>query len=69
MFMQDTYRRNDNRRVEDCFNKMYLPLTLFVRVQKGYSKFACEREQEIEHNCNILTPKLMAVKVVSFSFF
>ena len=30
--------------------------------------FACERELEIEHNCNILTPTLMAVNVVSFSF-
>ena len=54
---------------EDFFNKIYIPLTLFVRVQKGYSRFACERELEIEHNCNILTPKLMAVNVVSFSFF
>ena len=26
--------------------------------EKGYSKFACEREQEIEHNWNILTLKL-----------
>ena len=45
-----------------------IPLTLFVRVRKGYSKFACERELEIEYNCNILTPTLMAVNVVSFSF-
>ena len=30
--------------------------------------FACEREVETEHNCNILTPTLMAVSVVSFSF-
>ena len=26
--------------------------------EKGYSRFACERELEIEHNCNILTPLL-----------
>ena len=30
--------------------------------------FYCERELETEHNCNILTPTLMAVSVVSFSF-
>ena len=30
--------------------------------------FVCEKELETEHNCNILTPTLMAVSVVSFSF-
>ena len=30
--------------------------------------FVCERELRTEHNCNILTPTLMAVSVVSFSF-
>ena len=34
----------------------------------GYSMFACERELETEQNCNILTPPLMTVGVVSFSF-
>ena len=29
--------------------------------EKGYSRFACERELETEHNWNILTLKLMAV--------
>ena len=37
-------------------------------VRKGYSRFYCERELETEQNCNILTPTLMAVSVVSFSF-
>ena len=46
----------------------YIPLTLFVRVRKGCEGFYCERELETEHNWNILTPKLMAVNVVSFSF-
>ena len=32
-------------------------------------RFYCERKLEIKHNCNILTPRLMAVSVVSFSFF
>ena len=31
-------------------------------------KVACERELETEQNCNILTPTLMAISVVSFSF-
>ena len=38
-----------------------IPLTLFERV-------VCERELETEQNCNILTPTLMAISVVSFSF-
>ena len=37
--------------------------------EKGYSRFASERGLDIEHNCNILTPKLMAINVVSFPFF
>ena len=41
----------------DAMNE-YLPLTLFVRVRKGCSRFACERELETEHNRNILTPNL-----------
>ena len=48
--------------------KKYVPLTLFVTFEKGYSRFACERELETEQNCNILTPTLMAVNVVSLSF-
>ena len=39
----------------------YIPLTLFER-------FVCERELETELNCNILTPILMAISVVSFLF-
>ena len=39
----------------------YVPLTLFESV-------VCEREFETEQNCNILTPTLMAISVVSFSF-
>ena len=36
----------------------YIPLTLFVRIQKGCSGFVCERVLETEHNWNIWTPKL-----------
>ena len=50
----------DKGRVKSSLEK-YVPLTLFVM-------FACERELETKQNCNILTPTLMAVSVVSFSF-
>ena len=50
--MLDTDHRN---------NKVRVKTSLFVT-------FACERELETEHNCNILTPTLMAISVVSFSF-
>ena len=36
----------------------YLPLTLLQGFEKGYSRFACERELETEQNWNILTPTL-----------
>ena len=42
---------------KDFFNKIFT-LTLLQGFEKGYSRFACERELEIEHNCNILTPNL-----------
>ena len=46
---------------EDFFKKkIYFSLYL-----KG---FVCERELETEQNYNILTPTLMAISVVSFSF-
>ena len=48
--------------------KKYVPLTLLQGFEKGYSRFACERELETEQNCNILTPTHMAISVVSFSF-
>ena len=46
---------------EAFFREICVPLTLFVM-------FACERKLETEHNCNILTPTLVAVNVVSFLF-
>ena len=42
---------------EDFFNKIFTS-HFIARVWKGYSRFACERELETEHNWNILTPKL-----------
>ena len=52
---------------EDFFNKIFTS-HFIARVRKGYSRFACERELETEQNWNILTPTLMAINVVSFSF-
>ena len=55
---------------EEFFNKIFTSLFI-ARVQKGCSGFACERELEIEHNCNILTPLLWpsrCVFLVSFLF-
>ena len=52
---------------EDFFKEIYLSLYL-KEFEKGYSRFYCERELETEQNCNILTPTLMAISVVSFSF-
>ena len=51
---------NDTRRIktqEDFFIK-YFTSSFLEGFEKGYSKFACERELETEHNWNILTPKL-----------
>ena len=42
---------------EEFFNKICTS-HFIARVRKGYSRFACERELETEHNWNILTPNL-----------
>ena len=67
----DSCRKNHNDTIikqtsEGSFRKICTS-HFIVRVRKGYSRFYCERELETEPNCNILTPTLMAVSVVSFS--
>ena len=47
-----------NRRTQTSLTK-YLPLTLFVRVRKGYSRFACERELETEQKLQYFDPSLL----------
>ena len=47
-------------KTSDTVFQKNIPLTLF-------ESFVCERELETEQNCNILTPTLMAIRVVSFS--
>ena len=42
---------------EDFFIKIFTSHFIY-KVQKGCSRFACERELETDHNWNILTPKL-----------
>ena len=51
-------KEDAGRKTQEDFFHNILPLTLFARVRKGCSTVACERELEIEHNCNILTALL-----------
>ena len=65
-----TQHHNDTiiKTQEDFFNKICTS-HFIARVRKGYSRFACEEGVGgPNRNCNILTPTLMAVNVVSFSF-
>ena len=52
------WRRSDKYRRRKTSLTKYLPLTLLQGFEKGYSRFACERELETEHNWNILTLNL-----------
>ena len=54
--MQNHNDTNNNKDAGRFFIKILLPLILFVRLRKGYSRFACARELENNINCNILTP-------------
>ena len=59
----------NNRRAKNSLEK-YIPLALLQGFEKGYSRFACERELEIKHNCNILTPNLWpSTLCLSFFFY
>ena len=66
-----THNHNNTTKKKDERRILYKICTshFIVRVRKRLLQgFACERELETEHNCNILTSTLMAVSVVSFSF-
>ena len=68
IYMQNnSERHNDKGRAKTSLTKICTS-HFILRVRKGYSRFYCERELETEQNCNILTPTLMAINVVSFSF-
>ena len=58
--MQNTYWRN-NKEGSDSLLEKYT--SHFI-----WKVCVCERELETEQNCNILTPTLMAITVVCFSF-
>ena len=63
IYILDTYRCNDKdaRRIktqEDFFNNIFTSHFICKGWEKGYWRFACERELKTEHNWNILTPKL-----------
>ena len=67
IYMQNgSQRHNDKGRAKTPLENIYL--SIYFQGSKGLCGFYCERELETEHNCNILTPTLMAVRVVSFSF-
>ena len=59
MCMQN--HNDDTIKTSEDFLKKKITLTLF-------ESFVCEKELETEQNCNILSPTLMAISVVSFSF-
>ena len=59
IMQKESQRHNDKGRAKPPLTK-YIPHFIVT--------FVCERELETEQNCNILTPTLMAVSVVSFSF-
>ena len=70
IYMQkESQRHNDKGRAMSSLEKYICTSHFIIRVRKGYSRFACERELETEHNYKILTPTLIAVSVVAFSFF
>ena len=68
IYMQNGSQRHNNKGRGKTSLEKYAPLTLLKGFEKGYSGFYSERELKTEQNCNILTPTLMAVSVVSFSF-
>ena len=57
----------NNRRAKTSLEK-YVPLTLLLGFEKGYSGFYCERELETEQRLLYIDPTLMAINVVSFLF-
>ena len=52
-----SYWRNDKDARRKTSLTIYVPLTLFVRVRKGYSRFACERELDTEQELQYFDPQ------------
>ena len=66
--MQNNSQRHDDKQTSEDFFTKICTSHFICKVRKGCVGLFCERELETEQNCNILTPTLMAVNVVSFSF-
>ena len=79
IYILDTYRRNDNKRMinDRRTNKgrrkkrrrktsleLYSPLTLFVKFERVVQGFVCERMLETEHKLHILPPLLWPSRCV-----
>ena len=56
MHMLYSYRRNDKDRHRRTSLTKYLPLTLLQGFEKGYSRFACQRELETEQKLQYFDP-------------
>ena len=60
MKTQEGKRRKDGRRRKASLTIFYLSVFI-ARVRKGCSRFACEREREIEHKLQYFDPTVMTV--------
>ena len=73
IYSSTSSQRHNNKDRRNDKDKWKTSLTIFTshfitRVRKGCVVSYCERELEIEHNCNILTPHSYGRHVVSFLF-
>ena len=68
IYMLDTYWRNDKDAHRKTSLTKYLPLTLLQGFEKGYSRFACERELETEQKLQYFDPHSYGCHIVSFLF-
>ena len=68
VYMQNnSQRHNDKGRVKTSLEK-YIPLNLFARFERVVWGSTVRGSWRTNRNCNILTPTLMAVNIVTFSF-
>ena len=63
----DSQRRNDEGRAKTSLTK-YVPLTLLQGFEKVIQGLRVRGSWRPNRNCDILTPTLMAINVVSFLF-
>ena len=62
------YHHDTIIKTQEEFFKNICTSHFIVRVRKGYSRFAFERELETEQKLQYFDPTLMAVSIVSFLF-